>query len=355
MKRHIPQFIITAFITPLAILGLSKAAWADRPWQNAPVPAYTVGDYKLELPLSSALTALPDGSPFTLNTEGKLYRLDLVDGHLSVLSEELPPLSALTSNNQGLWGVSQTKTIELLNIAPDTGVILNHISLKDSIKPNSFISALQVADDKAYLVDEAMPAFITVDLRTGQTQRLLDGSPSLLSHKPLIRHGMAVIAADGTPRSGGNVRFLELDRSHNWLFYQTPTGPLYRMGTNILSDSTLGPAEQIEAMTNWRRTPSLGGLTMSADDTLYLVDIEHGDLLAFGADRIPLRLLHDDRLYGAQAIHLVRGDSNQKKKAAILFTPPPTQEEPPVDGQNTPSTPAAISNNHTHLLEIALP
>lgn len=345
MQIRLSSLLTSAFIVSAAFLGLSPAARADRPWQDAHVQAQITAEHELSLPLATSLSSLPDGSPFALGVTGKLYRLDPVDGHLTTLMDELPPITALTATAQGLWAVTQAPKPALLNIAPDTGVILNHIGFGSALAVGSHISALQVTDNKAFLVDDGAPAFVVIDLQSGHAERLLEGAPSLSSHAPLIRHGQPVTTAQGQSRTGGNVHFLLLDHSKNWLFYQTPTGPLYRIGTTILTDSSLGPAERIEAMTNWRRTPSLGGMAITRDDTLYMVDIDHGDLLAFGADRLPWRLLHDDRLYDAQAISLLKGRTGAQEKLAIL-----TEPAVPTNGANP-----ASATNHQHLLEITLP
>lgn len=337
MKPCLSSYLASAIILSAALLGLSPPAQADRPWKDAEKPAQIINEYDLNQPLAPTLTSLPDGSPFALSTTGKLYRLDPVDGRLTPLTDELPPITAVTATAQGLWAVTQAPKPALLNIAPDTGVILDHTSIGKVLAVGSHISTLQVTDTKAFLVDDGAPAFVVIDLKSGQAQRLLEGVPSLSGHAALMRHGQPVTTAEGREETGGNVHFLMMDRKQEWLFYQTPTGPLYRIGTSILTDASLGPAERIEAMTNWRRTPSLGGMTMDRNDTLYMIDIDHGDLLSFGADRLPWRLMHDDRLYEAQALTLLKGREGPQRRLAVLVAPAPG------------------GNKHQRLLEITLP
>lgn len=336
MKVCFSRLLASALILPATLLGVSTAAHADRPWQDVPTPAQVIKEFPLSQPLAPVLTALPAGTPFTLSKNGKLYRLDPVDGRLTTLMDELPPLSAVTATAQGLWAVAPAPKPELLNLAPDTGVILNHIIITKVLTTGSHIAAMRIAHDTAILADDGVPAFIIIDLKTGKMQRLLEGSPTLSGHGPLMRRGQPVTTASGQAETGGNIRFLALDHNRQWLFYQAPTGPLYRIGTNLLTDPSLGPAERIEGMANWRRTPSLGGLTIDSHDVLYMADIEHGDLLAFGPDRIPLRLLHDDRLYDAQALTVLKDKTSPQRHLAVLLGP-------------------TAADSHYHLLEIALP
>lgn len=321
-----------------AILLPLQPAHADRPWQNAPVAARFLSDHPLSAPVSSSLTALPDGTLYSLAPNGTLQRIDLVDGQLYPL-KDLPPLTALTTTNQGLWGVTTGPAFSLISITPTSGTIVNRYAISSAAHPESRFSALQVTDQSAYLVDDTNPAFVVLDLKNNRARRLLEGSPSLSAHQPLRRGGKAVTTAEGTLRSGGNVRFMVLDHTQQWLFYQTPTGPLYRLSTSLLNDPSVSPIEQLEGMTNWRRTPSLGGLTISKDDTLYLIDVDHGDLLAFGADRIPLRLLHDDRLTHAHDIALLPRSSRAPARLAVLLE------------EDAPSS----STNPSHIAEIGLP
>lgn len=297
--------------------SISKAQ-ADRPWRDAPVPVRLLADHTLSAPVESAMTALPDGTLYSLDTNGILQRIDLVDGRLYPM-EGTPSLTTITANTQGLWGITRQPKFELLNISPNSGSLINTVSLDTVAHSNSYFVALQIARDKAYFADDTNPALITVDLNTDFARRLLEGAPSLSAHAPLRRAGKTVTTPDGILRTGGNIQFIALDHTKNWLFYQTPTGPLYRIATSLLIDETVSPAELIEGMANWRRTPSLGGLTITAEDVIYMVDIDHGDLLAFGADRIPLRLLHDDRLTQAHNITLLPKNSKADARLAVLL------------------------------------
>lgn len=338
MTMRFSRLISSCFLGACALLTGATQAHADRPWQDAPVPARFISDHPLSSPVEGSLTALPSGTLYSLDSHGKPQRIDLVDGQIYPL-DDLPPLTTLTANNQGLWGITAGSSAELLSFAPSSGTIASRFPLKGASHSGSRFSALQVTDQHAYLVDDLNPAFVVIDLDKKQPRRLLEGSPSLSSHSPLRRDGKEVTTADGTPRSGGNVRFMVMDHSRQWLFYQTPTGPLYRLATALVTDPSVSPIEQLEGMANWRRTPSLGGLAISKNDTLYMVDIDHGDLLAFGADRIPLRLLHDPRLTHTRDIALLPRSSRANARIAVLLE------------ENAPSSPQKAS----HIAEIGLP
>lgn len=334
LSRLIASCAFLACATPL----VSHSARAERPWQNAPTQAHFIADHPLSSPVMPFLTALPSGTLYSLDDQGVPQRIDLVDGQLYPLTG-LPPLTALTANSQGIWGVTRGPKFELLNIAPTSGTILNRIPVGAAAHSTSHFPIIQVTDTTAYLGDEQDPALVVIDLKEAHVRRILENSPSLSSHTPLLRNGHIVKAANGEPYSGGNIRFMVLDHSEQWLFYQTPTGPLYRLATALLTDPSISPAEQIEGMAKWRSTPSLGGLAINDKDTLYMIDIDHGDLLAFGADRIPLRLLHDEKLTQAQDIALLPRSSKAALRLAVLLK----------------DTPDAASKNATHLVEIALP
>lgn len=96
----------------------------------------------------------------------------------------------------------------------------------------------------------------------------------------------------------------------------------------LLTDTNYTPVEQLDGIIESRTTPSIGGLTLSEDDTLYFSDIEFGNILKYGADHIPLRIVRDVRLTEAGAI-----TSSDSKHLATLVT----------------------EHGTTHILRIALP
>lgn len=295
---------------------LSYPAYADRPWQDAPQQAHLISDHILNGAVMPIITALPDGTVYSLSPAGVPQRIDPETGTLYPLTG-LPAFSILNATNQGLWGISKEEEPALINIAPN-GSIRNHVALGNTVRPGSHFSALQVSKDIAFIADEGVPALIIIDLATGKTQRVIEANPSLIAHRPIERGGIALSAPDGRTRSGGNIRFLVVNHTGDWLFYQAPPGPLYRIGTDLLTDPAMSPAQQIEGMAKWRDTPSLGGLGIWSDDSLYMVDIAHGDILKFGEDRLPWRLFHDPALFWAQDMALLPRNAQAPLSMIIL-------------------------------------
>ncbi|WP_272915600.1 L-dopachrome tautomerase-related protein [Aristophania vespae] len=299
-----------AFATQTSALTAAKAP--DRTSQTLHI---------YELPqvsdiISPVITSLADGTIYSLDKEGKITNIDLKNGQVRNFST-LPGFSAITGNDKSLWAVSQGPEIELYNISGN-GTVLRHISLQNVIVEKSRFSALQVNDEFAFLADEGSPALVIIDLKSGKARRVLEWSQSLSAQRPYKRDGQLEKTAKGQVKTGGNVRYLALTHDGKRLFYQTPAGPFYSIDTALLTDPSLSPAELLEAMDKWRNKYSIGGLTITKDDTLYMIDVEHGDLIEIIKNQHPTRLAHDSRLTQAEDMTLCTTHPHSKSGLIVL-------------------------------------
>lgn len=312
-----------------ALVFTATPARADHPWQDAPVPASVTVDAAVPGIQPTTLLAGENGIYFALDTAGHPVRIDASNTVSPLHGPSLPtePLLALTRSGTDLWGLTAGISPTLIRMSPD-GTVQSRVALSGAAVTGSNLIALQVHDTHAYLADEGKPALVVANLQTGKATRFLPFDPSLTGRHPLLRAGQPQMGPDGHPMAGGNVRFLMLDAKGQWLFYQPACGPMSRIETALLTDTTFTAVEQLDGITEWRTTPSLGGATLTPDDTFYLSDITVGSILKFGSDRIPLRILRDQRLFDAGAPAV--SDSHQM---AVLAT----------------------EDGTTHILRIALP
>ncbi|MFT8807547.1 hypothetical protein [Gluconobacter sp.] len=317
-------------VTGLAALAFTATpARADHPWQDAPVPASITADAALPILQPTTLLAGDNGTYLALDTDGHPVRISAANTASSLPGPNLPTerLVALTTSGPDLWGLTAGDQPTLIRMSRD-GSVQSRTPLSGATVAGSNLTALQIHDTHAYLADEGKPALIVANLQTGKATRFLPYDPSLTGRHPLLRAGQPHMGPDGHPMAGGNVRFLLLDAKGQWLFYQPACGPMSRIDTALLTDTDFTPVEQLDGITEWRTTPSVGGVTLTPDDTFYLSDITVGSILKFGSDRIPLRILKDTRLFDAGAPAV--SDSHQM---AVLVT----------------------EDNATHILRIALP
>lgn len=319
MKRF-PFRAGIARLFPAALIGamLASPALADRPWKDAPAPARLLSDSAVPGVKLSALLPHGQGEWLALGADGRPVLIGEKRAAPSVTPfpsdtaarSALPPLVALArprgAAGPEVWALTEGALTEgnepaLLRLDAD-GKSLETVPLHDAAVPGSRLTALEVHGGTAFLADEGKPAIVAASLKDGKARRLLGFDASLTGRRPLTRGGRVVTGADGLPVSGGDVRFLALDEAGQWLFYQTAAGPLYRIDASLLTDPDFTPAMQIDGITEWRDTPSLGGLTLAPDGTFYLADIAEGELLKFGPERLPLILWRDPRLDEAGAL-----------------------------------------------------
>lgn len=324
------RLLHVAAATGLAALAFTATpARADHPWQDAPAPASITADAALPGLQPSILLTGANGTYLALDTEGHPVRITSANTTSPLPGPNLPTerLVALTLSGGTLWGLTAGDQPTLIRMSMD-GSVQSRIPLSGAAISGSNLVALQVHDTHAYLADEGKPALVVANLQTGKATRFLPFDPSLTGRHPLLRAGQPQMGPDGRPMAGGNVRFLMLDAKGQWLFYQPACGPMSRIDTALLTDTDFTPVEQLDGITEWRTTPSLGGAALTPDDTFYLSDITVGSILKFGSDRIPLRILKDPRLFHAGAPSIPDGH-----QMAVLVT----------------------EDNATHILRIALP
>ncbi|GBR69713.1 NHL repeat-containing protein [Gluconobacter kanchanaburiensis] len=299
MRTRLLHAATAAGLTALAFSV--TPAKADHPWQDAPTQASITTDAILPQIQPTTLLAEEDGNYLALDENGHPVRITVTGATpLNASGAPTERLAALTTSDGQLWALTSGAVPTLIRMSRE-GTVVSRTLLDGAAVTGSNLVALQIHGTHAYLADEGKAALIVANLQTGKASRFLAYDPSLTGRHPLLRNGQPSIGPDGHPIAGGNVRFLMLDKRGQWLFYQPACGPMYRIDTALLTDPAFTPVEQLDGITEWRTTPSLGGATLTSTDTFYLSDIEGGSLLKFGSDRIPLRILRDPRLVNAGA------------------------------------------------------
>ncbi|OUI82061.1 hypothetical protein HK22_13005 [Gluconobacter sp. DsW_056] len=324
------RLLHAAALTGLVALAcMASPARADHPWQDSAAQASITADAALPGLRSTTLLAGKNGTYLALDSSGHPVRIDATNTSTPLSGPDVPtePLVFLTVSGNDLWGLSTEKMPTLIRMSMD-GAAQSRLALTGATVTGSNLVALQIHGAQAYLADEGKPALVVADLKTGTAKRFLSYDMSLIGRHPLLRAGEPRMGPDGRPMAGGNVRFLLLDTKGQWLFYQPACGPMSRIDTALLTDTDFTPVEQLDGITEWRTTPSIGGETLTPDNIFYLSDITVGSILKFGSDRIPLRIIRDPRLYDAGAPAVP--DSHQM---AVLAT----------------------EDGTTHILRIALP
>ncbi len=151
-------------------------------------------------------------------------------------------------------------------------------------EPNDFV--LDSRNGAAYIADEGVGrdgdgsegALIVVDLKTGRSRRVLEGSPSTRAENlPVLVDGREMVkrAKDG---SSSPMRVgcdgIALDDRSEWLYYGPLSGSaVYRLRIADLLDGTLASGDLVQRVEWYADRPVAGGITIDGMGNLYLTEV----------------------------------------------------------------------------------
>jgi sugar lactone lactonase YvrE len=190
----------------------------------------------------------------------------------------------------------QAGGVKLVRIDTRTGAVAGTYALDAAVlRPGSHVAGVRVGKGYAFILDSGVPGLIVMDLAHGGQRRLLDHNPSLTAQKPITVNGQVLKDANGHTAIV-NANRIEISPNGQWLYFQPLCGPLYRIGTDLLTDTSLTDVELDDAPTLWYKTPALGGMTVGRDGTLYFDDVSTGSIFRLTEGRIYQRIVVDPRL-----------------------------------------------------------
>lgn len=190
---------------------------------------------------------------------------------------------------------------KLVAIDLQTNQVLRTLPLTGVLKPTSFVDDLRLAGNTIYLTDAGVPALIILDKQTGQGRRVLENDPSTTARRPLYAEGTPLTTPTGQPVLV-HADQLEVSPDGRHLYFQSASGPLYRIETRYLLDPHLPAAELSRHVQLFYDTPSTGGTAIDAAGNLYVADANHQRILKITPDAQATTLLEDKRLRWPDAL-----------------------------------------------------
>ncbi|GDY25096.1 periplasmic protein [Agarivorans sp. Toyoura001] len=160
---------------------------------------------------------------------------------------------------------------------------------KDVMVGNSFLQdfALDTLRQQMYIADtslgnlygEAAPAFVVVDLVTGESRRVLQSHKALLSPEHEVRIDNAPMA---TKRENGNLDALYLglnpitiDANNQWLYFGSVNGSaIYRIPAQALANEKLSADKLGQSIEFFSEKRPSDGMIISDNGNIYVGDIE---------------------------------------------------------------------------------
>lgn len=122
--------------------------------------------------------------------------------------------------------------------------------------------------------DGSQAAFITVDMKTGKTRRLLEGHRTTKpENNPTIIEGKT-LAVDGNALLVGNDG-ITADKNFEWIYYGPLNGTkIYRIKTVDLLNESLTELELDKRIETYSEKPNNGGMSIDMDGNIYMTAVE---------------------------------------------------------------------------------
>ncbi|HJQ82642.1 MAG TPA: L-dopachrome tautomerase-related protein [Candidatus Binatia bacterium] len=167
----------------------------------------------------------------------------------------------------------------------------------------SMLNDFQVdpAGERVYIAETSpilqRPALIVYDVARQTTRRVLDRDRSVRAGNWVIHTPEREMKILGLMPIRIGVDSITLDDRGEWLYYGPFSGDrLYRIRTADLNQTSLTPEALAARVEDFAPKTISDGLSIDADDTVYVSDPEHNAVLALGQDRVLRTVLKDSRL-----------------------------------------------------------
>ena len=167
----------------------------------------------------------------------------------------------------------------------------------------SMLNDFQVSPDgkRIYIADASLfrnrGAIVVYDVEKRRARRLLDGDPSVQAEPYFLRVQGRDMVILGAFAIRPNVDSIALDERGEWLYFAAVTaGQIYRARTVDLDDEALGARDLAARVDAFAAKTESDGITIDAEDRLYLSDPGHDAIQTIDADGRLETLLRTARL-----------------------------------------------------------
>jgi sugar lactone lactonase YvrE len=169
---------------------------------------------------------------------------------------------------------------------------------KPVIADHSFLNdlAIDLKNKAIYVADTGTQAIIVVDLSTGQTRRVLEGSEFTKAQDiDMIIDGKRV-EMNGQPARLG-VNPITIDPQNEYLYWGAMSGTaIYRIRTEHLNDAELTDLELAEHVEHYGEKPISDGITIDDAGNVYITSITDDSIGVTRPDGTYETLFQDDEL-----------------------------------------------------------
>ena len=173
---------------------------------------------------------------------------------------------------------------KLVKIDPKTNKVVQNISFPASVAPRkSYLNDVRIDTQRnfAYITESGMGAIVVVDLKTGNSRRLLADHPSVHPEPGLTlkADGHPMIDPTGKPMAL-HADGIALSRNGDYLYWSPLTShSLYRIKTEALRNAALSSAQLGSQVEKVGTIPATDGMEIDAKDNVYLTSFENNAIM----------------------------------------------------------------------------
>ncbi|MBV1823042.1 SMP-30/gluconolactonase/LRE family protein [Komagataeibacter oboediens] len=196
---------------------------------------------------------------------------------------------------------------KLVQLDPRDGRVMQVLRWgEDILPPGSAMNDLRIAGDLLFVTDSGLGGIIIHNMRSGETVRRLSEHPLLraTAAKPLRGRDGHILQDRTGKRPLVHSDMLEITADSKWFYFSTPSGPLRRIPTDILLDSSLTDDQRAGRIETVIDIPTIMGTAIDTLGNFYFADTEHGRIMVLTPEKKQLTLLEDDRLVDGDALFI---------------------------------------------------
>ena len=171
----------------------------------------------------------------------------------------------------------------------------------------SYVDDLRFHNNTLILTDAGNPALILVDLRNGEQQRVLSHRQCVTDERPMCAEGQILMTGNHEARVHADQ--LEVSPDGQILYFQPSSGPMWKVATEDLENTSLTDAQLNARVKFFYDTPTTGGTAIDGDGNLYVSDVDKLRILKITPDGQAATFIADPRLVWADAMWITASGS----------------------------------------------
>jgi sugar lactone lactonase YvrE len=222
---------------------------------------------------------------------------------------------------------------KLVQLDSTTGKILNILRFDENILPKGAqMNDLRFHGSMMYITDSGIGGLIVHDMSTGKTLRRLSGNNLVMASLAQVPAMLAHIKG-GQTFHPPNSDLIEITADGKWLYWASPTGPLYRIETRFLRDATFSDQDLKERVEHVFDSRFSGGCSMDSNGNIYFSETATGHITLLAPSGKTAVIVADPTL--------IRPDGSFISRDRHLYIPvkQPVAALPFEDGKEVATTP----------------